>query len=49
MRGANFLSNTPTLFLEKATLKFALQSKGGKGVPLFKGNTNLFSDVLVIN
>ena len=48
MRGANFLSNTPTLFLEKATIKSALQSKGG-GVPLFKGNTTLLSDVLVIN
>lgn len=49
MQGANFLSDTPALFLEKVTIKFALQSKGGKGVPLFKGNTTLFSDVLVIN
>ena len=50
MQGANFLSDTPTLFLEKVTIKFALQSKGGGGGgPLFKGNTTLFSDVLVIN
>jgi len=48
MQGANFLSDTPTLFLGKVTIKFALQSKGGGG-PLFKGNTTLFSDVLVIN
>lgn len=51
MQRANFLSDTPTLFLGKVTIKFALQSKGGGGggVPLFKGNTTLFSDVLVIN